>query len=79
MRLETRYSKLQILEFYLNQVPYGARRRGLVQAASYYFDRDISTLNHKEMLALAVLVGLISPGAAERYHDRSRSQLPSPG
>ncbi|MFH2043606.1 MAG: transglycosylase domain-containing protein [Pseudomonadota bacterium] len=54
--LEKKYSKIEILEFYLNQVPYKARRRGIVQAASYYFDRDISTLNKKEMLALAVLV-----------------------
>lgn len=55
-RLEQRFSKPEILEFYLNQVPYGARRRGIVQAADYYFDRDLSTLNEKEMLALAVLV-----------------------
>lgn len=54
--LEKKFSKVEILEFYLNQVPYKARRRGIAQAASYYFDRDISTLNKKEMLALAVLV-----------------------
>ena len=56
MALERRFSKLEILEFYINQVPYRARRRGVIQAAGYYFDRDISTLNKKEMLALAVLV-----------------------
>ncbi len=56
MALERQYSKLEILEFYVNQVPYGARRRGVKQAASLYFDRDISTLSKKEMLALAVLV-----------------------
>ncbi len=55
-RLEQRYSKPEILEFYLNQVPYKSNRRGVVQAANYYFDRDISTLNQKEMLALAVLI-----------------------
>jgi penicillin-binding protein 1C len=54
--LEQRYSKLEILEFYLNQVPFKAQRRGVKQAASYYFDRDIQTLNEKEMLALCVLV-----------------------
>jgi penicillin-binding protein 1C len=54
--LEEKFSKLEILEFYLNQIPYGGKRRGVVQAALYYFDRDISTLNEKEMLALAVLV-----------------------
>ena len=55
-RLESAFSKADILEFYLNQVPYGANRRGVVQAARHYFDRDLSTLNRHEMLALAVLV-----------------------
>lgn len=54
--LENQFSKLEILEFYLNQVPYKARRRGIVQASRYYFDRDVSTLNKKEMLALSVFV-----------------------
>jgi len=56
INLENSFSKLEILEFYLNQVPYQARRRGIVQAAHYYFDRDIDTLSSKEILALVVLV-----------------------
>ncbi len=55
-RLEKRFSKTEILEFYLNEVPYASNRRGVVQAARYYFDRDIDTLSRKEMLALAALV-----------------------
>jgi penicillin-binding protein 1C len=55
-RLEQSRSKLDILEFYLNQVPYAANRRGVVQAARHYFDRDLETLSKREMLALAVLV-----------------------
>ena len=54
--LERRFTKNEILEFYLNQVPYAANRRGVRQAASYYFARDLATLSKKEMLALAVLV-----------------------
>ncbi|NLA75968.1 MAG: penicillin-binding protein 1C, partial [Deltaproteobacteria bacterium] len=54
--LEKRFSKADILEFYLNEVPYSSNRRGIVQAAQYYFDRDIDTLSKKEMLALAALV-----------------------
>ena len=54
-RLEARFSKTRILEFYLNQVPYTERRRGVVQAARTYFDRDVYTLSRQEMLALAVL------------------------
>ncbi len=55
MLLERHASKGEILEFYLNQVPYAANRRGVAQAARYYFNRDLDTLTHKEMLALAVL------------------------
>ncbi|OQW92548.1 MAG: penicillin-binding protein 1C [Beggiatoa sp. IS2] len=56
MRLEQYFSKADILEFYLNQVPYASQRRGVVQAARYYFGRDLTTLNLKEMIVLAVLV-----------------------
>ncbi len=55
-RLEDQFTKEEIFEFYLNQVPYAANRRGTAQAANYYFDRDLTTLSRKEMLALAVLV-----------------------
>ena len=55
-QLEKHFSKIEILEFYLNQVPYAAQRRGIKQAAAYYFDRDLSTLSKKEMMALAVMV-----------------------
>jgi penicillin-binding protein 1C len=40
-RLEKEFSKSEILEFYLNQVPYAGRRRGVVQAARDFFDRDL--------------------------------------
>lgn len=52
--LEQKSSKGEILEFYLNQVPYAANRRGVAQAARYYFNRDLQTLTKKEMLALAI-------------------------
>ncbi|HEX7777113.1 MAG TPA: transglycosylase domain-containing protein [Parvibaculum sp.] len=54
-RLEMRATKADILEFYLNQVPYAANRRGVVEAARYYFNRDLDTLDAREMLTLAVL------------------------
>ncbi|MDR3555718.1 MAG: transglycosylase domain-containing protein [Syntrophobacteraceae bacterium] len=56
VRLEKRFSKNQILEFYLNQVPYGHQRRGVIEGARFYFDRDPATLNIRECLALVVLV-----------------------
>jgi penicillin-binding protein 1C len=55
-RLNARVSKAQILEFYLNQVPYADRHRGVAQAARLYFHRGLDTLSPGEQLALAVLV-----------------------
>ncbi len=56
MLLERRVSKAAILEFYLNQVPYAANRRGVVQAARHYFGRHVATLDSLQVQALAVLV-----------------------
>ena len=67
MLLERRASKGQILEFYLNQVPYAANRRGVKQAARYYFNRDLDTLTPKEMLALAILPR--APSALDLYKN----------
>lgn len=73
--LEQRFSKAEILEFYLNQVPYGHQRRGVAQAAGLYFDRDLSTLNLKEMLALAVLVRAPSSMDLRRASDRAEKAV----
>ena len=73
--LERRFDKATILEFYLNQVPYAAQRRGVVQAADYYFDRDLETLSEKEMLALAVLVRAPSRFDLHKSTDRIEGRL----
>ena len=71
-QLEKRFSKAAILEFYLNQVPYAAQRRGVSQAAGYYFDRDLDTLNVAEILSLAVLVR--APGRFDLWRDSTTIQ-----
>ncbi len=76
MQLERNYSKADILEFYLNQLPYAANRRGVLQAARYYFDRDLSTLTHKEILALAVLARAPSSYDLYRHVRKSSSTTP---
>ena len=79
--LERQWSKQEILTFYLNQVPYASNRRGVVQAAQFYFDRTVDTLNTKEQLALAVLVrapsrydlwrdAAVIDGSIKRLHRR---------
>lgn len=69
-QLESKVSKADILEFYLNQVPYAANRRGVIQAARYYFNRDLTTLTQKEMIALTILVR--APGAYDLYKNPDR-------
>lgn len=69
-RLERRYTKAEILEFYLNQIPYAANRRGVAQGARHYFNRDISTLTDKETLALAVLAR--APSGYDLWKDNRR-------
>jgi penicillin-binding protein 1C len=71
-RLEAHLSKTQILEFYLNQVPYTERRRGVVQAAHFYFNRGLDTLSAGEQLALAVLVR--SPAGMDLRHHAPRAR-----
>jgi penicillin-binding protein 1C len=72
-RLERRANKQEILTFYLNEVPYTERRRGVEQAARYYFNRDLETLTQQEMSALVVLVR--SPNGMDlRYHPARAAQ-----
>jgi len=66
--MEIRNSKSEILEFYLNQVPYAHNILGVKAAALSYFGRDLGTLNKKEMLALAILVR-----APSRFDLRKKS------
>ncbi len=72
--LERRFAKGAILECYLNQIPYSGQRRGVVQAARYYFDRDLDTLNSVEMLALAVLVR--APGRMDLHRGLAEVRRP---
>lgn len=65
--LEQHASKAEILEFYCNEVPYASNRRGIVQAARYYFNRDLSTLTKKELLALVVLAR--APSSYDLYRN----------
>lgn len=72
--LERHASKPEILEFYLNQLPYASGRRGVVQAARYYFNRAPETLSLREILALAVLAR--APSAYDLYKNPDRIDIP---
>ncbi len=53
--VESTYDKEQILEMYLNTVPYGARINGIRVASQHYFDKLPTELSEAEMLVLSVM------------------------
>ena len=56
LELERRYSKDQILEFYLNQIPFGSNAYGVEAASQTYFDKDVSQLSLVQSALLASLI-----------------------
>lgn len=55
LELERRYSKDEILEFYLNQVPYGSVYYGAETASQHYFGKRAKDLTLEEAVTLAAL------------------------
>lgn len=55
-KLETAYSKQEILEMYLNKVYFGAGAYGVQAAANTFFGKDVSQLNLAESALIAGLV-----------------------
>lgn len=61
-QIERRYSKDQILEFYLNQIYLGNGAYGVQAASRTFFNKDVSDLNLSEAATLAAI-----PQIPERY------------
>ncbi|MCL2789929.1 MAG: penicillin-binding protein 1C [Desulfobulbus sp.] len=55
LSLEARYSKKEILEAYLNAVPYGKNIEGVAAASLIYFGKRPQALSLPEILTLAVI------------------------
>ncbi len=55
IQIENRYSKDQILQMYLNEVPFGGTAWGVQAASETYFDKKVSELN---LIESAILAGL---------------------
>lgn len=53
--LESRYSKHEILEAYLNIAPYGGNIKGIATASLFYYNKPTSRLNLPEAMTLAVI------------------------
>ncbi len=61
-RLEQKFSKDEILQMYLNEIPYGSTAYGVEAAAQKYFGKNIKDVNLAEAAILAAL-----PQAPSRY------------
>lgn len=71
IQVESRYSKEQILEMYLNDVPYGGTAIGVQAASQIYFNKDVKDLNLAESAFLAGLPqgpSLYSPFFGNKYY-----------
>jgi penicillin-binding protein 1C len=84
--LECRWSKRQILEAYLNRIPFGNRLIGVEAAAQAYFDKPAAALSKAEAIYLAGLPRRPSltnpwkhPAAAEHEFERTRAMLVARG
>ncbi len=71
--LETLYPKEKILEFYLNNVPFGDRSFGVEAAAETYFNKNVRQLTKAEALFLSILIK--NPGKNPKDDDGFKFQL----
>ncbi len=56
IKIERLYSKEEILEMYLNEVPFGGTAYGIREAAKVYFNKDVKELSLAEGALLAGLI-----------------------
>lgn len=54
-RIEARLSKKEILELYLNSVPFGMNASGVTSAARSFFGKELKELSTEEILCLSVI------------------------
>ncbi len=73
LALERKYSKDQILEWYLNQVPFGQNAYGVEAASQVYFGKPVSAISLSEAAILASLIK--SPYGLSPYNEESRKKL----
>ena len=72
--LETKYSKDEILELYLNRVYFGAGAYGIDAAAHRYFDKEASQLTLQEAAVLAGVLRAPSSYGPNRHPERARAR-----
>ena len=73
LELERRYSKDQILEWYLNLIPFGGNIYGIEEASQSFFGKHISDISLAEATILAALIK--SPSYLSPYGEHTEELL----
>lgn len=73
LELDRRYSKDQILEWYLNQVPFGQNAYGVEAASQTYFKKSVSEISLQEAAVLTALIQ--APSYLSPYGDHKPELL----
>jgi penicillin-binding protein 1C len=76
-QLELRYSKKEILQMYLNLVPYGGNIEGVKAASLLYFNKNPDHLSLAEITALSIIPnkpGLMIPGKNNDFIVKERNR-----
>lgn len=55
-RLEKKFSKDEILQMYLNEIPYGSNAYGVQAASQKYFGKDVKNVSLEEAAVLAAII-----------------------
>ncbi len=73
LEIEKKYTKDQILQMYLNEVPYGGTAWGVGAATQTYFGKDVKDLN---LVECAILAGMPqSPSAYSPYSSTPKAYI----
>ncbi len=79
IQVDRKYTKDEILEMYLNDVPYGGTAIGVQAASQIYFNKDVKDLNLSESAFLAGLPqspSTYSPFSGDKYYlSRTKNVL----
>jgi penicillin-binding protein 1A len=72
LSLEQKYTKLDILEAYLNRISFGGTSNGVMSAAWYYFDKDVRDVTIAEAALMAAVIP--SPHFNNPYNNPERAR-----
>ena len=73
-QIEKKYSKEQIIEFYVNDNLLGGSNYGVEQASRYYFDKSVSELNLSEAATIAGIFQSPNKYRPDRYPEEAETR-----